>query len=152
MLETLKKKWWLVAIVVVVGAVLLNNAGIINKSAEKTLKSKDAWEVTLKNPTDGSSFGSAVYLRFVDNEVIGGTSVENLREMDKKADEKGKTEYIDKNSVKVSFDKDAVNENLPEGHFTLKLDNLDGDVLKGSVGVKANGAEVSIPAELKAAK
>ena len=148
MLETLKKKWWLVAIVVVIGGVLLNNAGIINKSAEKTLKSQNVWEVNIKNFQTGEmDDDEKLFWKFDKTDVFQGTKLEDVQDMtDSVVDNKASVKYVDKNTVEIT------SEQMKDVTMRLKLDDLNNDKMNGKITVEQNGAEVSTDIKFNAAK
>lgn len=147
MLETLKKKWWLIAIVVVVGGVILDNAGIINKSAEKVLKSQDIWAVNMRDSYGEMSEEPVQYLKFKNKDVFASGNLEDIQNMtDSVEDSRTPTTYSDKNTVKLYPD-DADGKSI-----SLKFSDLNKDSLKGKFVVEDNGTETSTDMVLKPAK
>lgn len=124
MLETLKKKWWLIAIVIVAGALLLNSFGVINKSAEKILKSQDIWTVTLPGI---SNEGAESYWKFDQKTVTLADNIDDIR-TPANADA-GKVEYVDKHTIKITNSASSTSDET----ITIKFDDLNRDKLEGTM-------------------
>ena len=148
MLETLKKKWWLVAIVVVVGGVMLDNAGIINKSAEKILTSQDVWVATIRDPYTGEMDEEHVqYFKFNKKDAFQSGNLEDIQNMtDSVVNTKSTVKYADKNKMNLYPDKTSYES------ISIKFDEMDKDNLKGKFIVVSDGVETSTDMVLKPAK
>lgn len=140
MLETLKKKWWLIAIVIVAGALLLNSFGVINKSAEKILKSQDIWTVTLPGI---SNEGAESYWKFDQKTVTLADNIDDIR-TPANADA-GKVEYVDKHTIKITDSASSTSDET----ITIKFDDLNQDKLEGTMTMDSDKDNVSLKIALE---